>query len=153
MAAGRRSETGSADARLPRRGRRGPHLFLACQNQLLAFLPGDFRPQWKYDINGFIPGSPVIGPDGNIRVHSCDGFLHVVSPAGQRLFDPVRGGEPLGWTLPLADARNNTWICRHDGGLMKVDSAGQTGRRPFLRTRNAIRLGRRYRGRPPLPGR
>jgi len=111
------------------------HVFVCLQNQLLMFAPGDCSPKWKYDTGGFIPRSPAIGPDGNVRVHSADGCLHVVDPNGQAVFPPVAVGEPLGWASPLVDQQNNTWICRHEGGLAKVDARGKTSQRPFFRTR------------------
>ena len=110
-------------------------IFACLQNRLLAFPPGDPRPSWEYVTTGPIPRSPAVGSDGNVRVHAGDGYLHVVTPSGQRLFDPVAAGEPLGWAMPLVDAANNTWICPHTGGLMKIDSTGLTSQKPFLRTR------------------
>jgi outer membrane protein assembly factor BamB len=110
-------------------------IFVCIQNRLLCFPPDESRPQWEYTTTGAIPRSPTIGPDGHARVHSCDGFLHVIDSAGQRVFDPLAVDEPLGWAMPLIDAENNTWICRREGGLMKIDSSGQTSARPFLRTR------------------
>jgi outer membrane protein assembly factor BamB len=99
------------------------------------FGPGEHEPAWKYDTGGLIPRSPALGPDGHVRVHSTDGLLHVVDRSGQAVYPPVAVGEPLGWAQPLVDPQNNTWICRHEGGIAKVDAAGQTARRPFFRTR------------------
>jgi len=128
-----------ADTRRPLRG--CPALdsqgrcFVAIDNQLLMFPTGESSPQWNYSTGGPIPASPAVGPDGNLRVHSCDGYLHVIDPQGQRVFEPVAVGEPLGWATPLVDAHGNTWICRREGGLVKVDASGQTASRPFFRTR------------------
>jgi len=110
-------------------------LFVCIDSQLLMFSAGSSAPQWKYVTAGLIPHSPAIGPDNNVRVHSCDGHLHVVDPDGHRVFDPVVVGEPLGWASPLVDPENNTWICRHEGGLARVGPSGQVASRPFLRTR------------------
>ena len=110
-------------------------VFACVQNRLVMFAPGEATPQWQYATAGPIPRSPAIGPDGNVRVHSGDGFLHVVTPENRRVFEPVAVGEPLGWASPLVDHLGNTWICRSDGGLMKVDAAGSIGDGPFFRTR------------------
>lgn len=99
------------------------------------FPPGGSSPQWRYATAGAIPRSPALGSDGNIRVHSSDGFLHVVDDRGQPAFPPVPVGLPLGWASPLVDGWNNTWICRPDGGLLRVAAAGQADPRPFFRTR------------------
>lgn len=112
-------------------------VFIAAQHKLAAFLeePDGYRPLWEYATGGYIPGSPVVGPDGNIRVHSSDGLLHVVSPAGSAAFPPTPVGEPLGSAVPLVDARNNTWICAYHGGLLAVDAQGRAAEKPFFRTR------------------
>jgi outer membrane protein assembly factor BamB len=110
-------------------------VFVAVRNCLLMFPPGARSPQWEYSTGGLIPCSPAIGPDGNVRIHSCDGYLHVVDSEGRKAFDPVAVGEPLGWACPLVDRRNNTLVCRSEGGLARVDGRGATTPQPFLRTR------------------
>ncbi|MCY2986987.1 MAG: PQQ-binding-like beta-propeller repeat protein, partial [Planctomycetota bacterium] len=110
-------------------------VFVCSQHQLVMFPAGSPSPRWKYSTAGLIPRSPAIGPDGNVRVHSNDGCLHVVDLEGQAVFKPVAVGGPLGWASPLVDQQNQTWICRHDGGLIRVGPSGATEARPFFRTR------------------
>lgn len=110
-------------------------MFVAVQNLLLMFEPGTATPTWMYATAGAIPRSPVVGPDGLVRVHSTDGHLHFVDALGRAAFPPVVVGEALGSASPLVDLFNNTWVCRFDGGLIRVDASGQTTSRPFFRTR------------------
>ena len=112
-------------------------MYLCSQNKLLAFREqnGRLQPLWTYETGERIPGSPVIGSDGNLRVHSGDEHLHIVTPAGQRLCDPALVGQPLGWAAPLVDDQNTTWICGYHGGLIRVDAAGRADERPFFRGR------------------
>lgn len=109
--------------------------YVAMGDKLLMFPAGASAPQWEYATGRPIFRSPAIGPDGNVRIHGCDGLLHLIDPCGKRVHDPVAVGEPLGWASPLVDQQNNTWICGSEGGLIKVDSRGKTSARPFLRTR------------------
>ncbi len=132
--------TSATELALPLRG--GPavdaqgRVFICRDHELLMFPRGGCTPAWRYETGGAVLRSPAIGLDGNVRVHSGDGRLHVVTPDGRCAFEPVAVGEPLGWASPLVDSQNNTWICRHAGGLAKVDAFGQTGRRPFYRMRH-----------------
>jgi outer membrane protein assembly factor BamB len=59
-----------------------------------------------------------------------------VEPNGRPAVPPIALGKPLGWASPLIDADNNTWICRPDGGLAKIDAAGQPAQRPYFRSRH-----------------
>lgn len=111
------------------------NLFVAIDNRLLMFSPGATTPTWEYATAGAIPRSPILGPDGLVRVHSSDGFLHIVDVAGNAAFAPVRVGNALGWAVPVVDRRNDTWICLSDGGLQRVDARGATTTRPYFRTR------------------
>lgn len=132
--------SGVTETTLPLRG--GPavdaqgRMFICREHELLMFPRGSDTPGWRYETGGAILRSPAIGMDGNVRVHSGDGRLHVVTPDGRCAFEPVAVGEPLGWASPLVDSQNNTWICRHGGGLTKIDAFGQTGQRPFYRMRH-----------------
>ena len=96
----------------------------------------DLRTVWQYETRGSIPGSPVIGPDQQVRVHSSDGRLHILDATGQAACPPVTVGEPLGWAAPLVDTQNNCWISAYRGGLLRVDAAGSTGRQPYFRSRH-----------------
>ncbi|MFV1967089.1 MAG: PQQ-binding-like beta-propeller repeat protein [Pirellulaceae bacterium] len=111
------------------------NVFVCAQHQLLMFAPNSETPEWRYDTGGTIPQSAAIGPDGDVRIHSEDGFLHIVGSDGRAAVDPIPVGEPLGWASPLVDEVGNTWVSRRDGGLTKIDSAGETEKRPFFRTR------------------
>lgn len=93
------------------------------------------RELWDYPTRGSIPGSPTVGRDGNVRVHSGDGLLHCVTPEGEQAFPPVKVGEPLGWASPLIDDENHTLICAYTGGLIKIDARGGRPSQPFFRSR------------------
>lgn len=110
-------------------------LFVAMQNRLLMFAPGSSTPAWEYATADVIPRSPILGGDGHVRVHSSDGFLHVVDVAGAPAFAPVKVGNALGSAVPLVDRDGNAWICLYDGGLQRVDARGGTSTRPYFRTR------------------
>jgi outer membrane protein assembly factor BamB len=108
---------------------------VACIQDELVMLQetdqGQVSVLWQLPTGGFIPGSPTIGNDGLIRVHSLGGQVFFVRDNGELAREPVRVGEPLGWATPLVDNEGNTWISAYAGGLIKVDSAGQTASRPF----------------------
>ena len=113
------------------------HVFACVKNTLvsLSLQEGGYEVLWEYDSGGHIPGSPSLGSDGHVRVHSGDGYLHVVRASGKRFCDPVKVGEPLGWATPLVDQHNVTWICSQQGGLYRVDADGKKVNRPYLRSR------------------
>ncbi|MCE9545242.1 MAG: PQQ-binding-like beta-propeller repeat protein [Planctomycetia bacterium] len=96
---------------------------------------GAIRSAWEYTTGGQIPGSPALGGDGRLRVHSGDGLLHCVTTSGEAAFPPADVGEPLGWASPVIDSQNNTWVCLYNGGLLRVDPRGVRGTTPFVRTR------------------
>jgi len=116
----------------------GKTQFAACfGHQLVAFdwKNSGLEVMWQYDCVGHVPGSPVLGIDGLIRVHSGDGWLHCVDQGGCREWDPVPVGEPLGWAAPVVDADGNAYISAYSGGLLKVTARGNFKNTPFLRTR------------------
>jgi len=90
---------------------------------------------WEYTLSGHLPGSPVVGPDGRVRIHATDRMLHCLSDRGEQEFAPVEIDEPLGWASPVCDADSNTFVCGYNGGLIKVDPSGAKGSRPFFRSR------------------
>ncbi|GDY07043.1 hypothetical protein LBMAG52_05290 [Planctomycetia bacterium] len=89
---------------------------------------------WTWSTRDAIPGSPVIGKDGTIYVHSGDGLLHALNADGKPLRPPTKVGPPLGWATPLLDDSNQVWISAATGGLIRVDATGQTAARAFHRT-------------------
>ena len=111
--------------------------YAAIGKKLIAFTGDGPEAEviWEYDTQGQIPGSPSIGPDGRIRVHSSDGRLHCISKTGEAAWSPVKIGKPLGWPSPVVDEDNNTWICRYEGGLLRVDGKGSKKDRPFFYSR------------------
>ena len=90
---------------------------------------------WEYVIGSHVPGPVVVAPDGSIRAHSGDGFLHCVSSVGKQVWAPAHVGEPLGWAAPVCDEEGNTYISAYDGGLIRVDNDGKMGRKPYFRSR------------------
>lgn len=116
----------------------GKTQFAACfGSKLVAFdwKNSGLEVLWQYDCVGHVPGSPVLGNDGLIRVHSSDGWLHCVDQGGAREWDPVPVGEPLGWAAPVVDADGNTYVSAYSGGLLKVTARGNFKNTPFFRTR------------------
>ena len=116
----------------------GKTQFAACfGSKLIAFdwKNSGLEVMWQYDCVGHVPGSPVLGNDGLIRVHSGDGWLHCVDQGGCREWDPVPVGEPLGWAAPVVDADGNAYISAYTGGLLKVTARGNFKSTPFFRTR------------------
>ena len=94
---------------------------------------GNVVVNWRLPTGGFIPGSPTIGTDGLIRVHSLSGHLYGVRDNGQLAWDPVAVGEPLGWASPLVDPEGITWISAYSGGLLRINAQGTIDPRPFYR--------------------
>lgn len=116
----------------------GKTQFAACfGSKLVAFdwKTSGLEVLWQYDCVGHVPGSPVLGTDGLIRVHSADGWLHCVDQGGAREWDPVPVGEPLGWAAPVVDADGNAYVSAYGGGLLKVTARGNFKNTPFFRTR------------------
>lgn len=87
---------------------------------------------WRFTAADHIPGSPVISSDV-IYIHSSDGALHAIGANGSPTRPHTRVGPALGWATPLVDERQCVWISASTGGLVRVDSSGQTTPRPFFR--------------------
>ena len=107
-------------------------VFVVVQDRLAMFADDGLRtgsPSWEYSLDGQGATSPVVGPDGNVRVHAGNGYLHVVNASGQRVADPICVGKPLGWTSPTVDQQNNTLICGCHGGLLRAGAD-----KPYFRT-------------------
>lgn len=98
----------------------------------LAETEGKAKIVWEYVTNSRVPGRIVLGPDGNLRLHCSDGFLHCVSTSGRQTWSPAMVGEPLGWACPSVDEEGNTYIHAYEGGLIRVDADGRVGSRRFL---------------------
>ncbi len=110
-------------------------VYFAIADKVFAFdnNEGDFQYVWDYETGGRILGSPVVGSDGSIRIHSEDGHLHIMSKDKKRVGTPVQVGEPLGWATPLVDSQNTTWICGYHGGLSKVEAIGDAAPTLYFR--------------------
>lgn len=100
-------------------------MYIAIANKVVAFDGGEtsFNKVWSYETGGRILASPIVAPDGTIRVHSEDEHLHTISRDGQRVGAPIQVGEPLGWATPLVDADNACWVCGYHGGLLRVNAS------------------------------
>ena len=111
-------------------------VFACLQNEVVALSIENDEPKvlWKFPAGRLIPGSPSLGPDGNLRVHSLDGLLYCLSREGGLVWDAVRVGDPLGSATPLGDLAGNTWVSSATGGLLKIDPAGRLAQRAFLRS-------------------
>ena len=96
---------------------------------------------WEYVTGSHVPGPVVVTPDGNILVHSGDGFLHCVSPVGKQVWAPAHVGEPLGWAAPVCDAEGNTYTSAYDGGLIRVDPQGKMAKRSYFPSRRKFDSG------------
>lgn len=114
----------------------GNRLFVSVSN-ILAMFDGDGlntgTPSWTKSFGG-LARHPVIGPDGNIRLHAADGRLYTVTPEGQDTMQPVAVGPPPGWSTPTIDRTGTAWLQLAQGGLTKVEPDGSVNRRPFFRT-------------------
>lgn len=108
--------------------------FVAIGSNVVMFVDGKSEPQWTYVTGGPIYGSPALGPDGNVRVHSSDGHVHIVAADGKRICSPVDVGPPLAWAMPMIDSKNRTWIALSAGGLTWIDADGLLAHRPYFRT-------------------
>lgn len=115
----------------------GKRLYAAIGRKVVALHEeeGELRRLWEFSTGANIPGSPVLGGDGRIRVHSGDGLLHCLSETGEPAWPSLKLGEPLGWAAPVTDEEGATWICNYSGGLIKVDARGQRQGDVFFRTR------------------
>lgn len=103
---------------------------------VVALVPSatECKLAWTWNTREIIPGSPAIGRDGTIYVHSGDGLLHALDADGKPVRPPTKVGPPLGWATPLVDDGNQVWISAATGGLIRVDAAGQTAARAYHRT-------------------
>jgi outer membrane protein assembly factor BamB len=113
------------------------HIYVAAGNVLAAIADRDSSVEvlWEATLGGQIPGSPVVGADGRIRVHAGDGRLHCLNDQGAAAWTPVAVGEPLGWASPVVDGAGNTFVCAYAGGLLKIDPRGGREFGPFFRSR------------------
>jgi outer membrane protein assembly factor BamB len=116
------------------------HICLCCQGRLVALLEEAEKPRvvWEYVVGSHVPGPIVLAPDGTLRLHSADGYLHAVTPDGKQAFVPAHVGQPLGWATPVVDEAGNTWISAYDGGLLRVAPEGKPAVQPFFRSRQKL---------------
>lgn len=115
-------------------------VILYTQGRLVALVEeeGKAKVVWEYTTGSHVPGRIVVAADDTIRLHTSDGFLHCLTPAGKQLWSPAQVGEPLGWAAPAVDASGNTWLSAYDGGLVRVSPEGKPDRRPYFRTRSKL---------------
>jgi len=93
---------------------------------------------WEYVTGSHSPAPPVLGADGNIRLHCADGMLHFIDRDGHQPFPPVNVGEPLGYAAPIVNHDGTTWISGFEGGLLQVNPSGTKEKRPFFRSRQRL---------------
>jgi outer membrane protein assembly factor BamB len=112
-------------------------VYVSTQGRLVALQVEEDVPAvlWEYVIGSHIPGPIAVAPDGTLRAHSADGFLHAVSTEGRQAWSPAHVGEPLGWAAPLVDVEGNTWISAYDGGLIHVSAGGRMSPGRYFRSR------------------
>ena len=112
-------------------------IYAAIGRKLIALeeQDGQLNRLWEYTTGGNIPGSPALGGDGRIRIHSGDGEVHCLTEKGEQAWSPAQLGEPLGWASPVTDEDSNSWICGYGGGLIKIDARGTRQGDVFFRTR------------------
>ncbi len=111
-------------------------MFACLQNEVVALSLEEDQPRvlWRFPTGRLIPGSPTLGPDGKLRVHSLDGLLYCLDLEGKLAWDALRVGDPLGSATPLGDLEGNTWVCSSTGGVLKIDPSGRMGHRAYLRS-------------------
>ncbi len=112
-------------------------IYLCTQDRLVALVEdgGKAKTVWEYVVGCHVPGPVVAAPDGTLRIHARDGYLHCVTPEGKQQWAPALVGEPLGWAAPVVDQRGNTYVSAYEGGLLRVDAQGKPGPRPYFRSR------------------
>ncbi|MCG8585270.1 MAG: PQQ-binding-like beta-propeller repeat protein [Pirellulales bacterium] len=96
---------------------------------------GKVKVNWSYSTGARIPGSPALGSDDSVHVHSADGLLHCLLADGEQAWAPSNVGKPLGWSSPVVDERKNTWLSGYSGGLMKLSADGSHINRRYFRSR------------------
>lgn len=111
-------------------------IYIHHKGRLVGLAVEDDQPRvlWEYVSGNHAPGPVVVAPDGTLRLHTTDGFLHAMTASGRQLWSPALVGEPLGWGLPIVDTAGNTWISAYDGGLTRVDEEGRVASGKFFRT-------------------
>ena len=107
----------------------GPLVYGLCEDDAKV------TTRWQKETGANIPGSPAIGNDGRVRVHSGDGHLYCLDGEGDLVYPPLAIEEPLGWASPVVDSLGHTWICNYNGGLTRIEPTGGKPKRPFFRSR------------------
>lgn len=94
---------------------------------------GEVVWSWSAPSRQPLAGSPALGSDGVVRVHGQDGRLYFLDAAsGRETARPAKVGPPLAHATPLLDEASNSYICRYEGGLARVDADGRTSARPYF---------------------
>lgn len=115
-------------------------IYLCRQERLVAIVEEQEKAKvvWEYSVGSHVPGPVVLAPDGSLRLHSANGYLHAITPTGKQVFAPTRVGEPLGWAAPVVDATGTTWVSAYDGGLIHVSPEGKTPSYRFFPSRQKL---------------
>jgi outer membrane protein assembly factor BamB len=119
-------------------------IFLHVQGRLVALQEEAGHPRvcWEYVTGSHAPGPVTVAPDGNVRLHCADGYLHCVSAEGRQAWPPANVGQPLGYAAPVVDGQGNTFISGLGGGLIKVDAEGKVrpsrGHGRYFRSRQKL---------------
>ena len=102
---------------------------------------GKVAVAWEYVTGCRAPGPVVIAADGALRLHTADGLLHAITPAGKQLWPPAKVGEPLANAVPVVVAAGNTYVSGFEGGLLKIDARGKLLRPAVYRGRQRLDCG------------
>jgi len=116
----------------------GGRIFLHVRRRLVALEQRGGGPSiaWEYVTGSNAPGPVIVAPDGSLRLHCADGYLHGVTPDGRQMWPPANVGQPLGRAAPIADLQGVTWISAYEGGLIRVNDDGRVQKPgPFFRSR------------------
>ncbi|MBU6388176.1 MAG: PQQ-binding-like beta-propeller repeat protein [Planctomycetes bacterium] len=114
-------------------------MYFSCGRSLRAYdlQNSKLNSAWEFPTGGRIMSSPVVGPDGVIRVHSDDGKLYSVKKDGNSATAPAETGRPLGWSTPKVDSRLNVWVSHYHGGLWRI-APGSDVATPFLKSMHKL---------------
>ncbi len=104
-------------------------LYACLQNEVVALSALGDEPEvlWKFPAGRLIPGSPALGPDGKLRVHSLDGLLYCLTKDGELAFDAPARGRPLGFRDAFGRSRRQHLDLCFDRGALEGRSRRPDG--------------------------